>query len=136
MHDEYCDCFYPDMSRAARSIYWFSFWVFLCGAGLLFFPVQLLALLGLDASASVVARLFGMVVLILAFYYFQAGRAGTLTDFYRWTTYTRPAAFGLTALWVLAGQASPLLLGFVIVDLLGALWTIWALRRDGPTRSP
>lgn len=118
------------MSQAARSIYFFSFWVLLCGASLMLFPGLMLALMGIDASASVVARLFGMVVLILAFYYFQAGRLGTMTEFYRWTTYTRPAAFVLAVLWVLLGWASPLLIGFVTMDLLGALWTLWALRRD------
>jgi hypothetical protein len=74
-------------------------------------------------------------VLILAFDYFQAGRHGALTEFYRWTTYTRRAAFGLTAVWVVLGQASPLLLGFVTVDLLGALWTMWALRREAQPNS-
>ena len=118
------------MSRAARSICWFSYWVLLCGAGLMLFPEQMLAVMGIDLSASLVTRLFGMVVLILAFYYFQAGRLGTMTEFYRWTTYTRPAAFGLAVVWVLVGWAQPLLIGFVVMDLLGALWTLWALRRD------
>lgn len=118
------------MSHAARSIRGFSLWVFLCGAGQLLFPAQLLALLGLDGSASLVVRVFGLVVLILAVYYFLAGRHGAMTDFYRWTTYTRPAAFVLVGVWVLIGWAPLALLGFVTVDLLGALWTLWGLRRN------
>jgi hypothetical protein len=118
------------VKRAAKSIFWFSFWVSGCGFVLLLFPQSLLDLLAIDRSAGVVARIFGMVLLALGFYYFMAGRHGHMTDFYRWTTYTRPAAFLLGMVFVVTHQIKVLLLAFLGVDLLGALWTFLALRRD------
>ena len=118
------------MSQAAKSIFYFSFWVFVNGAVLLFFPNWMLALLGIDESAAIVARIFGVVLLYLAFYYFMAGRRGDMSDFYRWTTYTRPTAMLFALVFVLTKQVPPMLLAFVSVDVLGALWTWFALRNE------
>ncbi len=117
-------------TRAAQSIFIFSFWVLGCGIGLLFFPALMMSLLNIPSSATLVAQIFGMVLLILAFYYFMAGRHGGMTEFYRWTTYTRSAAFVLSLGLVVSGQAPPVLMSFLLVDVLGALWTFLALRRD------
>jgi hypothetical protein len=119
------------MTHAARSIYVFSFWVFACGLALGLAPQPLLGLMAIDASADLLARLFGMVLLFLGFYYFRAARAPGMTEFYRWTTYTRPLAFVAGVGFVAAGRAAPSLLGFVVVDLAGAVWTWYALKRDG-----
>jgi hypothetical protein len=123
------------MSRAGTSIFVFSFWVLGSGVALLFYPTFMLGFIALSTSAALVARIFGMVLLILGFYYFMAGRHGGMTDFYRWTTYTRPAAFVIALLLVVTGQAPPLLIAFVMVDVLGAAWTFFALRQDAQARS-
>jgi hypothetical protein len=122
------------MSAAAKSIYFFSFWVLFNGIALLLIPEFFLGLLGVSESAASVARIFGMVLLYLAFYYFMAGRQGQMTDFYRWTTYTRPTALMFAIIFFVTGQVSWLLIPFVMIDLLGALWTHLALKKDaGPT---
>ena len=118
------------MSEAAKSIYFFSFWVLFNGIALLLIPEFFLGLLGVDESAAIVARIFGMVLLYLAFYYFMAGRQGQMTDFYRWTTYTRPTALIFAIIFFVTGQVSWLLIPFVMIDLLGALWTHLALKKD------
>ena len=77
-----------------------------------------------------VARLFGMVLLFMAFYYFMVSRHEEMRLFYRWTTYTRSLALIITILLVIIGLAEPIVIAFVVVDAIGAAWTIWALRRD------
>jgi len=118
------------MNQAAKSIYYFSFWPFLNGLFLLFLPKLFLGIVGVDASASIVARLFGMVLVFLGFYYFMAGRNPAVSPFYEWTIYTRMSAPLLVSLIVIFEQASPIILLFVGVDVLGALWTLKAVR-DG-----
>lgn len=118
------------MSQAGRSIWWFSFWVLANGLFLLLYPAPALALMTVDPSAEPVARIFGMVLLVVGFYYFMAGRHEAMTPFYRWTIYTRSLAFLVALVLVATGQAPPVLLLLVLVDVLGALWTWLALRRD------
>lgn len=115
---------------AGKTLFYFSFWVFACALGLLFVPGIMLSLLGMSTENSIIARIFGMVLLFLAYYYMRAGADGTLTKFYRWTTHTRLLAFPISAVFVALKMISPLLLLFVLVDVAGALWTLSALRRQ------
>lgn len=124
------------MDRAATSIFVFAFWILACGVALLCFPGPLLALAGIEMRPDILARLFGMVLVFNAFYYFMAARQPGMRPFYRWTTYTRALALPVTVLLVAAGSARPLVIGFVVVDALGAAWTHRALRRGPPPPSP
>lgn len=116
------------MNQAAKSIYYFSFWPFLNGLFLLLAPNVFLGIVGIDSSASIVARLFGMVLLFLSFYYFMAGRNPAMAPFYAWTIYTRMSAPLFVSLIVIYEHASPIILLFVSIDVIGALWTLRAVR--------
>ncbi len=118
------------MSRAAASMYYFGYWILICGVSLLCFPGILLKLVGIQMEPDTVARLFGMVLLFMSFYYFMASKHEEMRPFYRWTTYTRPMALIITVLLVFIGLADPIVIAFVVVDVAGAAWTIWALRQD------
>ena len=61
---------------------------------------------------------------------FMVSRHEEMRLFYRWTTYTRSLALIITILLVIIGLAEPIVIAFVVVDAIGAAWTIWALRRD------
>jgi len=108
----------------------FAFWILICGVSLLCFPGLLLELVDIKMEPDTLARLFGMVLLFLAFYYFMASRHEEMRPFYKWTTYTRSSALVITVFLVLIGLAKPIVIAFVIVDALGAIWTIWALHKD------
>jgi uncharacterized membrane protein YuzA (DUF378 family) len=118
------------MTRAGRSIFIFSFWVLACAMPLMIFPGLMLGLLGVTSSSDVVARVFGMVLLFLAIYYFVAGRRAEFAPLFRVTVYTRASALPIVTLFVLLTGASPLIILFTVVDSLGALWTALALRAD------
>jgi len=118
------------MTRAARSIHVFSFWILLCGVFLLFFPGVLLDLARIRMEPDILARLFGMVLLFNACYYFMAGRHEEMRAFYGWTVYTRALALAIVVVLVIIDLAEPIVIPFVLVDALGAAWTSWALRKD------
>ena len=53
-----------------------------------------------------------------------------MTNFYRWTVWSRLAVTPVYLLFILFGVAPPVVLLFAAVDLLGGLWTGLALKRE------
>jgi hypothetical protein len=117
------------MSRAAKSL--FVFGIYLCGLGLLLLlaPNLLLRLFGVPPTDEVWIRVCGMFVLCFSFYYVLAARAG-LTGFIRWTVWGRAAVIVYFTAFVLFVSAPKPLLLFGLIDLLSAVWTWLALKRD------
>ncbi|MBN2159428.1 MAG: hypothetical protein JW807_08530 [Spirochaetes bacterium] len=119
------------MTRAGKSIFYFGFWVLACGVSLMFFPEFCLNIAGIDLNDYITVRLFGMVLIYLSIYYFVAGQHPEFRPLYLTTVFTRSSALVLVIGFVLLGMAKPIVIGFVVVDALGALWTGLALRKDG-----
>lgn len=117
------------MSRAAKSLLVFG--IYLCGLGLslLLVPNLLLQLFGVPPTNEVWIRINGMFVLCLSFYYIQTAR-NELTIFIRWTVWTRIAVIFYFAAFVLLLSAPNALLLFGLIDLLAAVWTWLALKKD------
>lgn len=116
-------------SPAAKSIQVFG--VYAMGAGLLLLlsPNTLLGLAGMPATTDFWVRVVGTLAFVVGYYYWACGRAGAVA-FFRASIAGRllfsAACLGLV---LLAGAHAPLLM-FAAVDLLGALWTAWALREN------
>jgi hypothetical protein len=117
------------MSRAATSILVFGVYLVAVGAVLVLAPNLLLGLLGFPPTTEVWIRVAGVLVLILAYYFIQSTRRGTV-DFWRWTTHVRFSLIFFFGAFVLLGLAQPQLLLLGVADFLGAIWTTWALRAD------
>ena len=117
------------MSRAAKSL--FVFGIYLCGLGLILLlaPNLLLRVFGVTPTSEVWIRINGMLVLCLSFYYVQVAR-NELTSFIRWTVWTRVAVIFYFAAFVLLVSAPRALLLFGLIDLLAAIWTRLALKKD------
>ena len=115
------------MSGAARSV--FVFGVYLAGtaATLIVAPNSLLGLLQIAPTTDPWIRVLGVVVLALAAYYVTAAR-GEVVPFFRATVWVRAMALVGFGGLVAASLAPATLVGFGIVDALGALWTWTALR--------
>jgi hypothetical protein len=77
------------MTRAGKSMFYFAFWIIICGISLMFFPDFCLDLAGISLPDLTVPRLFAILEIV-----------------------------------------RPVVIGFVAVDALGALWTALALRAD------
>ena len=117
------------MSPAAKSV--FAFGIYLCGLGLilLLVPNLILQVFGVPPTNEVWIRINGMFVLCLSFYYVQTAR-NELTIFIRWTVWTRVAVIFCFAAFVLLVSAPKALLWFGLIDLLSAIWTWLALKKD------
>jgi hypothetical protein len=119
------------MSRAAQSVFVFSLYLFVVGAGLVVIPNAVLTPLGFALSVEFWPRVLGVLVLCLGWYYFSAARAG-LETFFRWTVQVRVGVFMVFGSLVLLKLAPAPLALLGAGDLLAALWTAWALRSARP----
>lgn len=119
------------MTRAATSIIVFGIYLALSGAILVIAPNTLFALVGIPPSTEIWSRVVGTLTVVLAFYFISSARQ-EVTPFFRWTIYARVFVFVSFTLYVLFGFAGPVLILFGAVDLLGAIWTGWALRSPKP----
>lgn len=116
------------MSKAAKSVLVFGVYLALLGVTLVAVPNVLLGVFAMPATSEIWIRVVGVLVLCLAFYYNQAARRG-LTDFLQWTVYVRCFVFFSFVVFVVLGLVQPPLALFGVIDLLGAAWTLLALRQ-------
>lgn len=116
------------MNLAARTVFFFGVYLLGLGAILIFIPNVLLNIFGIAATNEVWIRVVGMLAWLLAFYYFRTSLRDTRT-FFQDSVYVRSSVIVFFIVFVLAGWAPPALILFGVIDLLGAIWTAWALRR-------
>ena len=105
----------------------FGIYVAVIGIIMIVVPNFMLRTISRTSTTEVWIRVVGLLLLYLGFYYTQAARK-EMTDFFRWTVYTRSTVIVFFAAFVLLGFAKPPLIVFGFVDLLGAIWTGLALR--------
>ncbi len=117
------------MSLAAKSLFVFGIYLFGLGLILLFVPNLILQFFGVPPTNEVWIRINGMFMLCLSFYYIQTAR-NELTNFIRWTVLGRIAVIFYFAAFVLLISAPKALLFFGLIDLLSAIWTRLALKKD------
>ncbi len=115
------------MSNAAKSIFVFGIYLIGLGATLVFAPHAASIVFGLPDTDGVWIRAFGMLLLFLAFFCIQSARK-EVTEYFRWTVYTRSSVIVFFTAFVLMGLANPILMLFGVIDLLAAIWTGLALR--------
>lgn len=116
------------MSNTAKSVFIFGIYELVLGISLLTVPNPLLTLFGFPSTNEVWIRVTGLLVCVFAFYDFMAARH-ELTDFFQWTVYARSSVIFFFGAFVLSGLASPMLILFGVIDLLGAIWTAVELRK-------
>lgn len=116
------------MTAAAKSVYYFGFYLYLVGATLIFLPNLFLSTLGLPETTEVWIRVLGVIVVLLGFYYHQTG-ARNISAFFPLTIPTRITVFVAFIVFVLLKMTSPILIGIGAIDLAGAIWTFMALKK-------
>ncbi len=118
------------LSRAARSILFFGYYVALLGAIFLFYP-QIFHELANIGPVNVISRVFGLILLYLAFYYYQTAKQDIgMEKFFKSTVYTRGSAIFVLSIFAALGWCEWIIAGFGIVDFLGAVWTYKSLEKD------
>jgi hypothetical protein len=117
------------MSKAARSVWVFSIYLFILGAVLVIVPNALLSPFGFPETHEVWVRVVGMLVVILGYYYLTAARSES-TPFLRATVVGRCAVLVFFIVFVGVGLAPPTLILFGVIDAAAAAWTGMALAKD------
>lgn len=121
------------MSRATVSIIVFGVYDMIAGLGFILIPNVMLSLFGLSETNEVWIRVVGLLAFFVGGYYLVAAR-NNLIPFYRATALFRPPfAVGLFLL-VLLDFSKPGLAIIGVIDILGAVWTWWALRSESSVK--
>ncbi len=121
------------MSAPAKSLFVFAIYLVGLSLVLLVTPNTLIHLFNQPETHEVWIRVVGMLLLFIAFYYFQVVRR-EWRDFIRWTVYTRSLVIVFFTAFVLFGLAPAVLILFGLIDLLFAVWTALALRAARPSQ--
>ena len=117
------------MSKSAFSAKVFAVYLFVIGPVLVFAPNFLLALVGVPATTEVWIRVVGTIAFMLGVYSWVAARH-ELRPFLEASVYTRFGVFVAFSAFALLGLGSPMIALFGVIDLLGGVWTYFALRAD------
>jgi hypothetical protein len=117
------------MSKSARSVYLFSFYLFGLGAVLILMPNLLLGMFGMPETNEIWIRVAGVLVLDLGVLYYQAGK-NELKIFYQASVYGRLIVFAFFIGFVILGLVKPVLILFGSVDALAAFWTHMSLKSE------
>ena len=115
------------MSKGGLSVFVFGLYLAVLGIVLVVAPNFLLGMFFMPSTTEVWIRVVGVLVLFMAFYYIQTARK-EMTEFFKLSVYTRSSLIIFFAAFVLLGLASPPLILFGVMDLLGAIWTGLSLR--------
>lgn len=117
------------MKKVSTTLLIFGVYLVGMGFGLLTMPNVVLGTLGLPSTDEVWIRVVGVLALVLAYYYISAARAD-LKTFAQWTVPARFGVFVAFTAFALLKFVSPVMIMLGTVDLLGALWTGWALKSE------
>lgn len=115
------------MSYPAKTVFYFSWYMFALSLTLLIVPGVLAPLLGFSADSEIWIRVIGMFLLFLAFDYAASALEG-IYRFYYLTVYTRASIIVFMSTFVLLGMLKPIFIALSLIDFSGAVWTYLALR--------
>lgn len=121
------------MSRSAISARGFAIYVFIVGAVLVIAPNALLSLFRLPETSEIWIRIIGVLAFNIGVF---AWVSAENNHFLRASVLTRILFFIAITTFAAVGLASPVIILFGIADLVGALWTYFALKADDNQRRP
>ncbi len=107
----------------------FSVYLFVLGIGGMLAPDLIIGAVGMVPTHEIWGRVAALLVFNLAILYVWIirTRSAAMIGF---TVVTRMIVLVVLTLFVLTGLAPTNIIAFGVVDALGGLWTLWALRLD------
>lgn len=117
------------MSPAARSVYYFGFYLLLTGVTVVVAPNLLLSLMGIPETSEIWIRVLGTVVFNLGLGYVVMAPSNHRL-FFTFSVYARAFVLIMFAAFIVIGWAPWQLILFGLVDFAGAAWTYTALRKE------
>lgn len=117
------------MTNAAKSVFYFGFYVLLVGILLLAVPQTFLSTLKLPDVTEGWARIIGLLAVIIGVYDIVSGRNNLLPAI-KASVYLRFLFFLGVLLLIASSQMPKEALPLGIIDAIGAVWTLFALRSN------
>jgi hypothetical protein len=116
------------MTPAAKSVCYFGYYLYAIGLALIIVPNIFLAIVKLPETNEIWIRVVGVLSVAIGFYYHRTGMQNNVA-FFKLTVIARIFVFVAFSSFVLLKYAAAMLAGFGVIDLAGAAWTLWALRK-------
>lgn len=117
------------MSKSAFSAKVFATYLFVVGALLIFVPNFLLSIFRISETSEVWVRVVGLIAFMIGVYAWVAAKHD-FRPFLEASVYTRFVVFVAFTTFAVLGLASPMIALFGVADLLGGVWTHFALKAD------
>ena len=117
------------MSRSSFSAKVFAIYLFILGPVLVIAPNVLLSLFDLPATSEVWIRVVGLLVANIGVFAWVAAKHDN-KHFLAASVYTRCIVFAALTVFAVLGLAPPVFVVFGVLDLLGGMWTWFALKAD------
>lgn len=121
------------MSKSAFSAKVFASYLFIVGAILIVAPNTLLSVFRLPETSEVWIRIIGVLAFNIGVF---AWVSAENNHFLKASVLTRILFFIAVTTFAAVGLARPVLILFGLADLLGALWTYFAMKADDNQRRP
>ncbi len=121
------------MTKAAKSVYYFSFYLFVLALFILTIPNQLLGIFHFPPVNDVWFRVVGVTAAVIGFYYNRTA-ANNLQAFLPFTVITRVSVFFIFLFFVIMKWVGPQLIIFGMADLFGGLWTGYLLQKESKVK--
>jgi hypothetical protein len=121
------------MSKSAFSAKVFAIYLFIVGAVLVVAPNVLLSIFQLPQTSEVWIHVIGVLAFNVGVYAWVAAED---KHFLKASVYTRFVFFVAVTTFAVIGLASPMIIFFGVTDLLGGIWTHFALKADSQSAQP
>ncbi len=116
-------------SKAAFTIAAFGYYLLLLGLVVLLVPNLFLSIFQIPITSEVWIRVVGVLVFNIGIYYIYAAKCEA-TAFFQASIYTRIFVLIAFTAFAALGLASPKLILLSSGDVLGAIWTYMALKKE------
>jgi hypothetical protein len=116
------------MTKTSITIQFYSYYLFLMGASMIFVPNLLLSIFGFNLTSEIWIRVLGVFTFTTGYYYLQSA-IHNQTEFFKATIKGRSFFFLMMIFLTFVYNQSPMLILIGSVDLLGALWTRFTLKK-------
>lgn len=123
------------MSKSAFSAKVFAIYVFVVGAMLVVAPNFLLSIFRIPPTSEVWIHVVGVIAFNIGIYAWVAAKHEN-KPFLEASVYTRFVVFVAFTTFAVIGLASPMIVLFGVADLLGGIWTYFALKADAQSVKP
>jgi hypothetical protein len=117
------------MSKSAFSAKVFAIYLFFVGVVLIVIPNFLLSILQMPPTSEVWIRVVGVTAFMIGVFAWVAAKHED-KPFLEASVYTRFVVFVAFTTFAVIGLASPMIVLFGVADLLGGIWTHFALKAD------